>query len=81
VPERGCRFFAVPVKVKAFGTFPVRAFVLASGSTQWSRRHPQPRSLQLAGRHWARRRRWPAHREAGTHRADYREADRRPVAL
>jgi len=29
VPERGCRFFAVPVKVKAFGTFPVRAFVLA----------------------------------------------------
>ena len=29
VPERGGRFFAVPVKVKAFGTFPVRAFVLA----------------------------------------------------
>jgi arylformamidase len=28
VPERGSRFFAVPVKVKAFGTFPVRAFVL-----------------------------------------------------
>src|SRR5262245_15249362 len=27
VPERGGRFFAVPVKVKAFGTFPVRAFV------------------------------------------------------
>jgi arylformamidase len=26
VPERGARFFAVPVKVKAFGTFPVRAF-------------------------------------------------------
>jgi kynurenine formamidase len=29
VPERGGRFFAVPVKVKAFGTFPVRAFVIA----------------------------------------------------
>ncbi len=28
VPERGGRFFAVPAKVKAFGTFPVRAFVL-----------------------------------------------------
>jgi arylformamidase len=26
VPTRGARFFAVPVKVKAFGTFPVRAF-------------------------------------------------------
>ena len=26
VPERGARFFAVPVTVKAFGTFPVRAF-------------------------------------------------------
>ena len=26
LPEQGCRFFAVPVKVKAFGTFPVRAF-------------------------------------------------------
>jgi kynurenine formamidase len=29
VPDTGARFFAVPVKVKAFGTFPVRAFVLA----------------------------------------------------
>lgn len=29
VPERGGRFFAVPVKVRGFGTFPVRAFVLA----------------------------------------------------
>lgn len=29
VPERGGRFFAVPVKVKAFGTFPVRAFAIA----------------------------------------------------
>jgi kynurenine formamidase len=29
VPDRGGRFFAVPAKVKAFHTFPVRAFVLA----------------------------------------------------
>ena len=28
VPERGSRFFAVPVKVKGFGTFPVRAFAV-----------------------------------------------------
>jgi kynurenine formamidase len=27
VPDRGARFFAVPVKVKGMGTFPVRAFV------------------------------------------------------
>ncbi|MEO8200765.1 MAG: cyclase family protein [Gemmatimonadota bacterium] len=27
VPEQGSRFFAVPVKIKGFGTFPVRAFV------------------------------------------------------
>ncbi len=27
VPEEGGRFFAVPAKVKGFGTFPVRAFV------------------------------------------------------
>ena len=26
VPERGARFFAVPVKVKGMGTFPIRAF-------------------------------------------------------
>ena len=26
-PERGSRFTAVPVTVKGFGTFPVRAFV------------------------------------------------------
>jgi kynurenine formamidase len=26
LPEHGGRFFAVPAKVKAFGTFPVRAF-------------------------------------------------------
>jgi arylformamidase len=28
VPPEGFRFFAVPVKVKGFGTFPVRAFAL-----------------------------------------------------
>lgn len=28
LPESGGRFFAVPVKVKGFGTFPVRAFAL-----------------------------------------------------
>jgi len=28
LPERGFRFFAVPVKVKRFGTFPVRAFAI-----------------------------------------------------
>ena len=26
LPERGAKFFAVPVKVKGFGTFPVRAY-------------------------------------------------------
>ena len=26
LPDRGCRFYAVPVKVKGMGTFPVRAF-------------------------------------------------------
>lgn len=30
-PERGGKFFAIPPKVRAFGTFPVRAFVLTSG--------------------------------------------------
>lgn len=29
LPERGSRFYAVPVKVKGFGTFPVRAFAIA----------------------------------------------------
>jgi arylformamidase len=29
LPERGSRFFAVPVKVQGLGTFPVRAFALA----------------------------------------------------
>jgi kynurenine formamidase len=28
VPATSFRFFAVPVKVKGFGTFPVRAFVI-----------------------------------------------------
>jgi kynurenine formamidase len=28
LPDRGARFFAVPPKVKAFGTFPVRAFAM-----------------------------------------------------
>ena len=28
LPQSGSRFFAVPPKVKGFGTFPVRAFVL-----------------------------------------------------
>ena len=32
VPERGSKFFAVPAKVKGFGTFPVRAFAVASRS-------------------------------------------------
>ena len=29
LPDGGSRFFAVPVKVKGMGTFPVRAFVIA----------------------------------------------------
>jgi len=29
LPERGFRFYAVPVKVNGFGTFPVRAFAIA----------------------------------------------------
>lgn len=29
LPESGARFFAVPVKVKGMGTFPVRAFAMA----------------------------------------------------
>ena len=28
IPEQGYRFYAVPVKVRGFGTFPVRAFAL-----------------------------------------------------
>lgn len=31
LPDEGFRFFAVPVKVKGFGTFPVRAFALVGG--------------------------------------------------
>ena len=34
VPEQGSRFFAVPVKVKAFGSFPVRAFALLGASNR-----------------------------------------------
>lgn len=30
LPDRHARFFAVPVKVRGFGTFPVRAFALAN---------------------------------------------------
>lgn len=30
LPDRGFRFFAVPVKVKGFGTFPVRAFAIVA---------------------------------------------------
>jgi arylformamidase len=29
LPDRGFRFFAVPVKIKGVGTFPVRAFAIA----------------------------------------------------
>ncbi len=29
LPDRGARFYAVPVKVKGMGTFPVRAFVVS----------------------------------------------------
>ena len=32
LPDSGFRFFAVPVKVKDFGTFPVRAFAIVSKS-------------------------------------------------
>jgi kynurenine formamidase len=28
LPDNGFKFFAVPVKVRGFGTFPVRAFGL-----------------------------------------------------
>jgi arylformamidase len=31
VPDHGAKFFAVPVKVKGFGTFPVRAFAAVEG--------------------------------------------------
>jgi len=31
LPDAGFRFFAVPPKVRGFGTFPVRAFALFSG--------------------------------------------------
>jgi kynurenine formamidase len=32
LPDRGARFFAVPVKVKGMGTFPVRAFAKLPGT-------------------------------------------------
>jgi kynurenine formamidase len=31
LPDSGSRFFAVPVKFKGMGTFPVRAFALVAG--------------------------------------------------
>jgi kynurenine formamidase len=34
LPDAGFRFFAVPVKVRAFGTFPVRAFAITPGPAQ-----------------------------------------------
>lgn len=37
LPESGSRFFAVPVKVKSFGTFPVRAFAKTERASQ----HPE----------------------------------------
>jgi kynurenine formamidase len=33
LPDQGFRFFAVPVKVKGLGSFPVRAFGLVGGTT------------------------------------------------
>jgi kynurenine formamidase len=33
LPDRGFRFFAVPVKFKGMGTFPVRAFGVIEGGT------------------------------------------------
>jgi arylformamidase len=34
LPPHGARFYAVPVKVKAFGTFPVRAFAELKGGSE-----------------------------------------------
>lgn len=34
LPPTGLKFFAVPVKLKGFGTFPVRAFALVSDRTE-----------------------------------------------
>lgn len=34
LPDTGFRFFAVPVKVKSFGTFPVRAFGIVQGKDE-----------------------------------------------
>ena len=38
LPEAGFRFFAVPAKVKGLGSFPVRAFCIASGGRRAPRR-------------------------------------------
>ncbi len=38
LPAEGSRFFAVPVKVKSFGTFPVRAFALCEEEVGPSKR-------------------------------------------
>jgi len=34
LPDSGFRFFAVPVKIKGFGTFPLRAFAFCGGNQQ-----------------------------------------------
>jgi kynurenine formamidase len=31
VPERGARLYAAPVKIRGFGTFPVRVFAQVDG--------------------------------------------------
>ena len=37
LPDRGFKFFAVPVKVRQFGTFPVRAFALVAADYRTER--------------------------------------------
>jgi arylformamidase len=37
LPDRRARFFAVPIKVRGFGTFPVRAFALDGGEPNGSK--------------------------------------------
>ncbi len=36
LPDTGFKFFAVPVKVRQFGTFPVRAFGIVNPSTDYT---------------------------------------------
>ena len=36
LPDRGFKFFAVPVKVRQFGTFPVRAFAIIDDSSEFN---------------------------------------------